>query len=346
MLSFCIKTDLSQELIKNTFMRNILAHQIGEELKQTLKKHCSDKEVSDLVLKSPAFFGINSAFTLCEFIKNTLDAEGCELYIYVSVNEDQTVSCAVIDNGKGFSDLFLNRTNDEKVLLNYFSSKLASTEDNIKRIRISSPKFINLNTRGNTQGGQGLGLATIARILETGNGKVEIANVRDLSEKISKTFNMHRNTHPRGAVILLSSVMYSLELHKLYQSTQRKMLEVEDINSQYLNYLMLLNLPVLKISSPTLSPRSPALDSDLISPLQPNKLKLNSPLSSPIRSTAKTASMLKLVLNINSEVEYGADEIEIKEITPISSKKISAQLPAEPAADLSLTPRASAKKPF
>lgn len=192
---------------------NKIKDQLVDEFKNNTKIHDDEKMA---ILESPAFYAINTTFSLSEYVKNSLDAGASKLDICILENQDKTISSFVIDNGSGFPDKFLGKkTNDSPGLTNYLT-KLTNENEDEYVASIESSKKRTEEYKTDLYGGRGLGLATITRVLDVGDGKSEIGNVDSLPGEIQDILGL--TAKDTGAVIALTSPGYSQELLEKFES--------------------------------------------------------------------------------------------------------------------------------
>ncbi len=211
------KDDFGRNLAANN-IREALTNQLIEALSNSANPENDFMEIS----KSPAFFGVNNAFSLMEYFKNSVREGATQLDLYVSA-DTKGVTCIAIDNGNGITKggLFDALTKDNK-LVNYIETQLKSNNGEEKEHIKSS------------NGGEGLGLAIISRVLRTGTGTLEIGNTSNLPNEIIQRANIDTKAHPKGAVIVVNSPLYTTKLEHEYKKAKSNIRQ--DSNHRFLNY--------------------------------------------------------------------------------------------------------------
>lgn len=285
---------------------------IGAKLESQIQAQFEENpSVATNLIKSPAFFGIGSSFALKEYIKNSMDSGATKLDFYFSFDAGkQELMCAIVDNGPGFPRNFLKKSADEKGMVDYVATKLMSDDGEVKQHIQSTKRNIQNSNQPKQKGGQGLGLASIARILHTGDGRAEIGNVGDLSVNALKNLSINVASQQHGAVIMLTSTLFSEELFQKYQS---KSYGKDSNDAFYVNYVKGIEFsqPSYDIASPTSIERS-LNDSPSLS---------SSEVFSPSSSTSRILrSGLKININMKG-LTFGEGEPEssLSGITPMGS---------------------------
>lgn len=205
--------------------RNIEANRISNAIREHLLSITHDENQVSEIMKSPALYSVTNLFPLTEYMKNTHDAGGKKFDIYLKINDDKSLTCMVKDDGRGFPPSFLNQESGEK-MVNYYAKKL-KTETGEEKSKIESTKQTATAQPDNEstaempkqKGGRGLGLATVARILDRTGGSLLFGNLSDLPQDLQEAVSSNEakaSVNPGQAVLLMSSPPYSKEMNNLF----------------------------------------------------------------------------------------------------------------------------------
>jgi hypothetical protein len=125
----------------------------------------------------------------------------------------------------------------QKQMMDYYEHKLKLVDAEHMLARVRSTKIEQRKQGGDNtkiKGGQGLGVASIARTLQTCDGTADIGNVSDLSPTMFDKLKIDRHAHPEGAVLLFRSTLFSPELFARYDT---KVYDKDDNNVHYVTYV-------------------------------------------------------------------------------------------------------------
>lgn len=317
----------STEIVDSEIERNFASTQVFEAIKAHLMKITDNNESRvDLLLKSPACFGVASSFALSEYIKNTGDAGGTKIDVYARLNDDSSISFLVKDDGPGFPDAFLKKNSGE-TMVSYFNKKLKS-EDGKEKSRIESSKTSESKSdtdmdAAKIKGGQGLGLATVARVLEKTGGSFLVGNFADLPQSIQANINEIDNVteskHDKGhAIHMMTSNPYSPEMADLFSDRA-------SITTRYTTYVESIDNDPDKLAA-----KFAAANFDN----EDNEETISFSLSLPFNRFGAKSSQTEDIIESESEISIITDEM--KAVDQFRQAE-QAQAPLDPSMNRSVT---------